>query len=392
MAQISKSAALLQELIQCPSITPADHGALEVMGRHLSALGFDVHHISFDDVNTPTIANLYARIGTQSPCLVFAGHTDVVPTGPETEWHHPPFAGAISDDVLWGRGAIDMKGGLAASLGACEAFLHTHKEFNGSIAFLITGDEEGPAINGTRKLLAWAHERGERFDHCILGEPTNRAHIGDMIKIGRRGSLTGRLIVHGTQGHVGYPHLADNPIHHIVRLLAALTTPALDQGSAHFEPSTLAITSVDVGNAATNVIPAQAQAVFNIRFNDLWTPDTLAAHITERLAHVADGARYSLHFDPTHSLSFLTKQGPFIDLVTTAVMDVTGRKPELSTSGGTSDARFIQAYCEVVECGLVGQTMHKIDECVALSDLDQLTQIYQRVLELYFIKRDNQRV
>lgn len=376
--------ALAQELIRCPSVTPADHGALDVMSRHLLSAGFRVERVSFDDVNTPSIPNLYARFGTAQPCLVFAGHTDVVPPGPLEAWQHQPFAAEIADGALWGRGAVDMKGGLAASLAAALRFCADHPDLKGSIAFLITGDEEGPAINGTIKLLEWARARGEQFDHCILGEPTNREHIGDMMKIGRRGSLTGRLIVQGTQGHVGYPHLADNPIHHIVRLLASLTAPALDEGSAHFDPSTLAITSVDVGNSATNVIPAQARAVFNIRFNDLWTPATLAAHIHERLKAVAGEARYELSFDPTNSISFLTQQGAFVEMMQQAIHDVTGRTAELSTSGGTSDARFIHRYCEVVEFGLIGKTMHKIDEAVGLDDLATLTRIYEHALELYF--------
>jgi succinyl-diaminopimelate desuccinylase len=290
----------------------------------------------------------------------------------------------VADGMIWGRGTADMKGGIAAALAACFAYLAKRGQPKGSIALLITGDEEGPAVNGTVKLLDWAQRRGERFDHCILGEPTNRDQLGDTIKIGRRGSLTGRLTIHGKQGHVGYPLLADNPVHHMVRLAAALLASPLDAGSTHFEASNLEITSIDVGNGAVNVIPAEARATFNIRFNDLWTSATLAAEIRALLERAANGVRFTLTFEPTNAEAFLTEPGAFTGLVADAVEAETGRRPAFSTSGGTSDARFIKAYCPVVEFGLVGQTMHAIDERVALADLDRLAKIYERVLEVYF--------
>ena len=375
---------IARDLIRCASVTPADKGALDVVQRHLAAAGFACERVIFSAPGTPDIDNLYARIGTASPCLMFAGHTDVVPPGDATQWRFPPFSAEIADAQLWGRGAVDMKGGLAASIAAAIAHVGAHGVRKGSIAFLITGDEEGPAVNGTVKLLDWAKARGQTFDHCILGEPTNPDALGDMIKIGRRGSLTGRLTIHGKQGHVGYPHLADNPVPRMVRVLAALKATPLDAGTAHFDASNLEVTTVDVGNLATNIIPGTACATFNIRFNDLWTPDTLAAEIEARVRAAEPDARIDLTFDPTNSVAFLTSPGPFVDLVADAVEAETGRRPALSTTGGTSDARFIQAHCPVVEFGLVGQTMHAVDERTPIADLEQLSAIYGRVLTSYF--------
>jgi len=375
---------IARDLIRCASVTPADEGALDVVQRYLSAAGFACERVSFSAPDTPDIDNLYARIGTQAPCLMFAGHTDVVPPGDAAHWRFPPFSAEVTEGQLWGRGAVDMKGGLAASMAAAIAHVATHATPKGSIAFLITGDEEGPAVNGTVKLLDWAKARGETFDHCILGEPTNPDALGDMIKIGRRGSLTGRLTIHGKQGHVGYPHLADNPVPRMVRVLAALKASPLDAGTAHFDASNLEVTTVDVGNSATNVIPGAARATFNIRFNDRWTPDTLAAEIAARVRAAEPDARLDLAFDPTNAVAFLTSPGPFVDLVTEAVAAETGRRPVLSTTGGTSDARFIQAHCPVVEFGLVGQTMHAVDERTPVADLERLALIYGRVLDAYF--------
>ncbi len=375
---------IARDLIRCASVTPQDEGALDVVGRHLASAGFTIERVTFSAPGTPDIDNLYARIGTGSPCLMFAGHTDVVPPGDTTQWRFPPFSAQIADDMLWGRGAVDMKGGLAASMAAAIAYVRTHDMTKGSIAFLVTGDEEGPAVNGTVKLLDWAKARGQNFDHCILGEPTNPEALGDMLKIGRRGSLTGRLVVHGKQGHVGYPHLADNPIDALVAILAALKSKPLDAGTAHFDASNLEITSVDVGNGATNVIPGAARAVFNIRFNDLWTPESLRAEIEQRVRAAAPQARLDLAFDPTNAVAFLTTPGPFVDLVANAIAAETGRRPQLSTTGGTSDARFIQAFCPVVEFGLVGATMHGIDERTRIADLAQLSSIYQRAMAAYF--------
>ena len=375
---------IARDLIRCASVTPADEGALDVVQRYLSAAGFACERVTFTAPGTPDIDNLYARIGTQAPCLMFAGHTDVVPPGDAAHWRFPPFSAEVTEGQLWGRGTVDMKGGLAASMAAAIAHVATHATPKGSIAFLITGDEEGPAVNGTAKLLDWAKARGETFDHCILGEPTNPDALGDMIKIGRRGSLTGRLTIHGKQGHVGYPHLADNPVPRMVRVLAALKASPLDAGTAHFDASNLEVTTVDVGNSATNVIPGAARATFNIRFNDLWTPDTLAAEIAARVRAAEPDARLDLAFDPTNAVAFLTSPGPFVDLVTEAVAAETGRRPVLSTTGGTSDARFIQAHCPVVEFGLVGQTMHAVDERTPVADLERLALIYGRVLDAYF--------
>lgn len=382
----SDPVALTQALVRCPSVTPAEGGALDLLAGVLGQAGFEVHRPVFSETGTPDIENLYARIGEGSPCLVFAGHTDVVPPGDVAAWSRDPFSGEIRDGLLHGRGACDMKGGVGASVAAALRHLATHGVPKaGSLAFLITGDEEGPAVNGTVKLLAWAKARGEHFNHCILGEPTNPEALGDMIKIGRRGSLTGRLTVQGVQGHVAYPHLADNPIRGVMRLISSLSAEPLDDGTAHFGPSNLEFTTVDVGNAAVNVIPAVARATFNIRFNDLWSTESLANEIRRRVEVAAGNAvQWTLDFEPSNASAFLTAPGPFVSLVSEAVEAVTGRKPALSTTGGTSDARFIKDYCPVLEFGLVGQTMHKVDEHAAVSDIEGLTAIYERVLQAYF--------
>ncbi len=376
---------IAQALIRCPSVTPEEGGALAYVADLLGQAGFTVHRPAFSEPGLPEIQNLYARVGQGLPCLVFAGHTDVVPPGDEAAWSHPPFGGVVEDDRLYGRGAADMKGGVAAMLAATLSHLaRSGAPERGSIAFLLTGDEEGPAVNGTVKLLAWAEERGERFSHCVLGEPTNPNRLGEMIKIGRRGSLTGRLAVKGRQGHVAYPRLAQNPIPVMARIVAALVSPPLDSGTERFDASNLEFTSLDVGNRATNVIPAEARAVFNIRFNDLWTPDTLAAEIKSRVeAACLPDVEFRLNFDPTNSIAFLTEPDGFVELVQDAVEAETGLRPELSTTGGTSDARFICRYCPVIEFGLVGQTMHAVDENVSVHDLERLTRIYGRILERY---------
>ncbi|SFB82134.1 succinyl-diaminopimelate desuccinylase [Bosea sp. CRIB-10] len=376
---------LTQALIRCPSVTPAEGGALALLGVVLSAEGFSVERPVFSEPGMPDIENLYARIGSEGPVFVIAGHTDVVPPGDLTAWTRDPFSAEIEGGVLYGRGACDMKGGLAAMVSAAIRYRRANPDAPGSIAFLVTGDEEGPAVNGTVKLLDWADRRGERFDHCLLGEPTNPAAMSDMIKIGRRGSLTGKLTVQGIQGHVGYPHLAQNPIRGMVRLLAALDAAPLDAGTEHFDPSNLEVTTLDVGNPATNVIPAQARAVFNIRFNDLWTPQTLATEIERRLREAAGNTvRYEISFEPTNAVAFLTQPGPFVAMVADAVEAETGKRPALSTTGGTSDARFIKNYCPVVEYGVVGQTMHQIDERVAIADLVTLERVTHRLLATYF--------
>ena len=385
MSQRSELAReIARALIRCHSVTPEDGGALGVLEERLKPTGFTTHRPRFAETGTPDIDNLYARIGSEAPYLVFAGHTDVVPPGDTVSWRFDPFSAEIADGQIWGRGASDMKGAVAAFTAAAIDYVTANPAFKGSIGLLITGDEEGPAVNGTVKLLQWADGRGEHFDHCLVGEPTSTEALGDAIKIGRRGSLTGTLVVHGTQGHVAYPQRADNPIPHLLRLLAALSEPPLDQGSTRFEPSHLEILTVDVGNPATNVIPATARARFNVRFNDLWTPQTLQEEIKRHCAAVANGGRYELSFDPCNALAFVTEADHFTDLAVEAIAAHTGRIAHFSTSGGTSDARFIRAYCPVIEFGLVGETMHKIDERVPLADLDTLTAIYREILERYF--------
>ncbi|HTK13649.1 MAG TPA: succinyl-diaminopimelate desuccinylase [Xanthobacteraceae bacterium] len=382
--------AIAAKLLRCPSVTPAEGGALSCLAEILGGAGFAVERVTFRDGGTPDIENLYARIGIGRPHLMFAGHTDVVPPGEEKAWTHPPFAGAVADGKLFGRGAVDMKGGIACALAAVLDHLAVNdgkpqKGGGGSISFLITGDEESVAINGTIKLLAWAAERGERFDHCILSEPSNVETVGDTIKIGRRGSQNGTLIVTGKQGHVAYPQRAINPIPPLTALIAALLAEPLDAGSVHFPPSNLEFTSVDVGNKTVNLIPGEARARFNIRFNDNHDQASLKALIEKRVAaSVGNRVTARLDWEPSNADSFVVDKGPFTDAVAGAIKTVTGRTPELSTSGGTSDARFIKNYCPVVEFGLVGQTMHQIDECAPLADLTALTAIYRRVLDTYF--------
>jgi succinyl-diaminopimelate desuccinylase len=376
--------ALTRDLIRCPSVTPKEGGALQFLEKTLKAAGFAVQRMTFSESGADDVENLFARIGTAAPNLVFAGHTDVVPPGDAAAWRHPPFAGEVADGELYGRGAVDMKGGIACAVAAVLDHFSQHT-LKGSISFLITGDEESIAVNGTPKLLQWAAERGEKFDHCILGEPSNREELGDTIKIGRRGSLNGHLIVTGRQGHVAYPERAVNPIRGLVKLIEALQCEALDAGSAHFPPSHLEFTSVDVGNKTVNLIPGEARARFNIRFNDRHTLDSLKALIGERAAKAAAGAvTFALQWEPSNAGVFVTQPGPFTELVAGAIAQVTGRKPQLSTSGGTSDARFITAYCPVVEFGLVGQTMHQVDERVPIADLRALTAIYRIILDRYF--------
>ena len=380
---LAPAVEIAQRLIQCRSVTPEDGGALGLIEGLLASAGFRVETFHFGaDAGSP-IGNLYARLGTGAPNLAFAGHTDVVPPGDASRWRFDPFAGVIDNGRIYGRGACDMKGGLAAALAAAIGFA-ARGDFAGSISFLITGDEEGPAVNGTVKLLQALAARGERFDHCILGEPTSKARLGDVLKNGRRGSLTGRLRLMGRQGHVAYPHLAQNPIPALAPILSALAAPPLDAGTQDFDASNLEVTSIDVGNPATNVIPAQVNLVFNIRFNDRWTPHSLGAEIARRVAAAAASQAYELAFDATNAVAFLTPRGPFSDLVGDAIFEARGIRPEFSTSGGTSDARFIRNVCPVIEFGLVGASMHGIDEYADIADIEALAQIYASVLEKYF--------
>ena len=380
-------AILAAELIRRPSVTPKDEGAMEIVARTLEGLGFTCHRLTFADPGSngekaDPIANLYARKGAGSPNLCFAGHTDVVPVGVAQNWSFEPFSAVLKDGVLCGRGAVDMKGAIAAFVAAAEAFLAKRgTNFTGSISFLITGDEEGVAINGTRKVLDWLEARGETVDACVVGEPTSAAQLGDMIKIGRRGSMTGRLTVEGVQGHVAYPHLADNAAHRLVALLGGLTARSLDDGTAHFQKSGLQVTTIDIGNPTTNVIPGQARATFNIRFNDLWTSAKLKSWVKEALDAV-DSA-YELTWEVSGE-SFLVPPGKVSDCLTGAIHAVTGLEPELSTTGGTSDARFIHRHCPVAEFGLVNETMHKVDERVDVADITRLVAIYGGFLDRFF--------
>jgi succinyl-diaminopimelate desuccinylase len=388
---------VLQALIRCPSVTPAEGGALDVLEGLLSPLGFKVDRMVAKDEGTPDIENLYARAGADGPHLMFAGHSDVVPVGAESDWSAGPFSGDIRDGMLYGRGAVDMKGGIACFIAAYARLVETGKVPKGSVSLLITGDEEGPAVNGTIKLLEWAAERGERWDACLVGEPTNPDSLGDMIKIGRRGSVSGTVTIKGVQGHAAYPHLADNAVRGALSLAKCLMYPAFDQGTENFQPSNLEVTTIDVGNAATNVIPASARFKFNIRFNDVWTADSVKAEIIRRLDEAAvdpelrpDRAAigYDIVWSERPSHVFLTRNNALIASLSDAIETVTGKTPQLSTTGGTSDARFIKDYCPVVEFGLVGQTMHMVDERVAVSDLETLTVIYQTFIEQWFAHAD----
>ena len=377
---------LAQDLIRCPSVTPEDAGALDVLQGSLESLGFVCTRLPFSEPGTPDVDNLFAKWGAGAPHLCFAGHTDVVPVGDPAAWSADPFAAEIRDGFLIGRGATDMKGAIAAFVSAVSR-LHEQRsgQLNGAVSFLITGDEEGPAINGTKKMLAWLKAQGERIDHCLVGEPTNPKILGDMIKIGRRGSLNTIIRVEGVQGHVAYPHLASNPVPPLLQMVSALLSRQLDRGNAHFQASHLEVTSVDVGNMSTNVIPAQATARFNIRFNDEHKGKDLCDWIEQTCRPIAKaaGVDVAFEFDQTGD-AFVTAPGTFSDLISSAIKAKYGTAPELSTSGGTSDARFIKDFCPVTEFGLIGATMHKVDECVAVSDINDLSDIYFDILDGYF--------
>ncbi len=384
----------LAALIRCASVTPAEGGALTALEAMLTPLGFAVERPVFSEDGTPDVENLYARRSGNGPHLMFAGHTDVVPAGDEAAWTHPPFAAEIAGGEMYGRGAVDMKGGIACFVAALARHVEEAGAPAGSVSLLITGDEEGPAVNGSVKLLEWAAAKGERWDAALVGEPTNPDRLGEMVKIGRRGSLSGFLTVNGRQGHAAYPHLADNPVRGLMTLVDALLHPAFDAGTKDFQPTNLEVTSIDVGNAAANVIPAKATAAFNIRFNDSWTAETVQAEIHNRLdaasrrrkyrAGRKDAVDFDLHWRDRPSHVFLTRDERLIETLADSVEAVVGRRPALSTSGGTSDARFIKDHCPVVEFGLVGKTMHMVDERVAVADLETLTQIYRRFIGDWF--------
>lgn len=370
MAQALDPVALAQALIRCPSVTPAEGGALDLLQATLEPLGFACTRLPFEDTGSAPVDNLYARRDGPHPNLCFAGHTDVVPAGETEAWRVDPFAAEIVGDELIGRGAVDMKGAIAAWIAA----LSRLPREAGALSLLITGDEEGPSVNGTRKVLDWLRDRGERLGRCVVGEPTSGAELGDTVKIGRRGSLNAWIAVQGTQGHSAYPQYADNPVHRLAAAAAALTQEPMDAGSDHFEPSSLQVTSFDVGNPATNVIPAQATARLNVRFNDLWDGATVEAWIRERVREHC----------PQHTIevrlsgeSFLSEPGPLSDALVEATARVLGRRPELGTGGGTSDARFIKDACPVAELGLRNATAHQVDERVPVVELLRLADLYE---------------
>ena len=370
---------LAQDLIRIKSITPDNGAAMDVLEKVLSSLGFTCHRLLFEEKGEKSVPNLYARLGENSPNLCFAGHTDVVPIGVAEHWDFDPFSATVKDGVLWGRGAADMKAAIAAFVTAVERYIKNNPNPNGSLSFLITGDEEGPAINGTKKVVDWLQQQNETIDFCIVGEPTNPNTLGEMIKIGRRGSLHGIVQCDGVQGHVAYPHLADNPIPRLMDVLQALQKEPLDAGNDHFQESNLEIVNITVDNDfdSHNVIPAWAKSRFNVRFASTYTPDTLIEELTKRMDSV--GLPYAVKWWVSGD-AFLTKPGVLSKAVTKAIQNKLGITPELSTTGGTSDARFIKTLCPVVEFGLVGKTMHKTNESVAVEDLENLSEIYQDII------------
>ncbi len=377
---------IARQLIRCPSVTPREGGALDLLQNLLAGAGFTCHRLPFSDEDTPDVDNLFARLGTGSPHLCFAGHTDVVPPGDEADWTHPPFAAEVADGWLFGRGSADMKGNIACFVAAVLDILAERENAPpGSISFLITGDEEGPAINGTKKVLEWMAANGHTPDHCLVGEPSCSQWVGDTIRVGRRGSLSGHIQVTGVQGHTAYPHLANNPVPGMLGVLNAFLAEPLDDGAPDFSPSDMQIATIDTGNPATNVIPARLSASFNIRFNTNHTADRLMEILTgkAKLALEGSGLTHQINFLPA-SHCFITEPGPLTDHMIGAVHDETGRTPEMSTGGGTSDARFVKDYCPVIEFGLVNETVHRVDERIEVADLEVLTRIYRAFVERYF--------
>ncbi len=379
----NESLDLSKALIRCASITPIDNGALGVLEEYLKSIGFECSRITFSESNTPDVENLYARLGSTPPNLCFAGHTDVVPIGDRNKWDSDPFTPTIKNGQLHGRGAADMKCAIAAFAAATRSFCKlTNNNFCGSISFLITGDEEGPAINGTTKMLDWLKSKGETLDDCIVGEPTSEKKVGDIIKIGRRGSLNANVSVFGNQGHVAYPDKADNPIGRLLTYLTHLDNKVWDNGTQYFQPSNLEITSVDVGNATTNIIPAKASAKLNIRFNNLHTGEDIKKYLIEKQRDIIEKSRLDIKISGE---SFLTTPGNLTNLIINAIKEVTNINAQLSTSGGTSDARFIKDFCPVSEFGMLNTTAHKINEHVSINDLTKLAKIYENVLRKYFV-------
>lgn len=385
MAKVINELSLTKELIKIPSVTPFDGGAIALVARHLKSLGFKCTMLEFKDKNTPSIKNLYARIGTASPNFCFAGHTDVVPAGNVKAWSVGPFSGAVKNGKVYGRGTSDMKGGIACFIAAVSEFLKDKKKFKGSISFIITGDEESVAINGTKKVVDYLKKKKEQIDFCLVGEPSNRKIMGQMMKIGRRGSITTYLTLAGVQGHVAYPHEACNPSTPLIKILDKLKSMVLDKGNQNFQPSNLEITKMSTDSNADNVIPSTASATFNIRFNNIHTHTSLKKKISKVIQAIA--AKYkckaSIEYSET-GVAFITKPGKTIQMMSKVIKKITNKTPVLSTTGGTSDARFIKDIAPCVEFGLVGNTMHKVNECVAVSDLKKLKQIYYKILESYF--------
>lgn len=376
---------LLEALVSRPSVTPEEAGVLDLLEAVLVPLGFAVTRLKFSGDGSYPVDNLFAIRDRGGRRLLFAGHTDVVPPGDASDWTSDPFAPRIAEGRLYGRGAADMKSGIAAFIAAVARAITEGSAEHGTIALAITNDEEADAVNGTEKLMAWAAGNGHGFDFSIVGEPSSAERLGDVIRIGRRGSVSGIVTVEGVQGHVAYPDRARNPLPVLAAVATALTAEPLDQGTAHFPPSNLELTSIDTGNPATNVIPARASLRFNIRFNDLWTPESLLDHVRARIAGVdARGCAIGLESPYRPARSFLSPQSKDVTLLCELIEAQTGRAPERSTGGGTSDARFIARYCPVVECGLVGASMHKIDEHVALEDVRGLTELYARFIARFF--------
>lgn len=384
---------LTRALVRCESVTPREAGALQLLEKVLTPLGFRCERMDFTEKGTDDVANLYARVGQDKDGngkhFCFAGHSDVVPVGDLSSWTIGPFAAELSAGYLFGRGAADMKGAIAAFTEASARFLKKRgPNFGGAISLLITGDEEGPAVNGTTKMLKRLADRGETIDACVVGEPTSSKKFGDMMKIGRRGSMTVDLVIRGVQGHVGYPDRLDNAIHRATAIVEALIRAPIDQGSTHFQPTSLQFTTIDVGNSATNIAPGVVKARFNTRFNDLWTSQKLLAHLKERIeqANARLGGNGTVEYAKVEvsGESFYTQPGPLVELVAGAIRDTTGVEPELSTTGGTSDARFIARYCPVLEFGLVGESMHKVDEKSAVADLKALARVYEAMLDRFF--------
>ena len=380
----TEAGRLLAELIRCPSVTPDATDALNLVEAYLTQLGFACTRLTFEGRGSYPVDNLFATRGTGGKHLLFGGHVDVVPPGEEADWSHPPFGAEIENGIMFGRGAVDMKSGVACFCAALSEVVAEGHADAGTISLAITGDEEADSINGTERIMEWAEQNGHHFDFAIVGEPSSSARVGDRLKTGRRGSFNGRIIVSGVQGHSAYPDTAINPLPVLTRIATALTDTPLDTGTDDFQPSRLVLTSIDTGNKASNVIPGRAELKFNVRFSDLWTADSLKAWIEARIATV-DLEGTTLKFDePVHgAVPFLCPEGEGVALLDEVILSETGETPEHSTTGGSSDARYVAKYCPVVECGLVGETMHQTDERVPVADLDVLTRLYRRFIAAY---------